>query len=413
VRTFRWPGIASSIARVMLAVLASSAAGNARAAGPPALPDIKGIYVVVQNALLVDAALTQQLKQAIALPGVDGILVDLRWSPDTASATTKGGEDWTLLDQAVQLAAAAGKKFEIAIITGGSSPSWVFEDPPQGFGAASGYFDFIQGDKPGAQCLPETVAPPWNRQYLTAFGGFLADLSDHLKAAGTYPSLTMLRMTGINTLTDELRLPGQSAESTGGAYDCPVDNLKQWQDLGYRPSKVVSAWRQMLNIYKREFPDKVFNVALITGNAFPAFLPDGTPVLTPVSQVAKLSAKTTSQLVAAAGQKLPGQLVVQSNGLVDQPPDPTTIELAQAAHAMLAWQTNEWEALQGGAACGGSREQPQPCDASSFYAMLQQGTFPHGTTGQSPLKAQYLELFVPNVIAFPDDVLQAHNLLVQ
>jgi hypothetical protein len=377
-------------------------------------PDIRGIYVIGQKFFLSNG----QLAQAIATPGVDGILVDLDWS-DLASPTLKRTYSWTLLDSMVQLAVSQGKKFEIAIITGGSTPAWVFPAQPQGkidsqdeLRATSGKFEYLQANKPGATCIDETLAPPWDSFYLAALSDLLVQLSAHLKAQGTYRSLTMLRLTGINTLTDELRLPAQTPIDTPIA--CMIDNLKVWQALGYTQGMLATAWRRMLTLSTQAFPDKFFNVALITTNGLPAFLPSGTPVYTPASQVQQLSDDMLSMLINIAGQKLPGKLVVQANGLVGSgPPDPITIAKAQAAQALLAWQTNEWELQTGGAACGGIREAPVACDEAGFSAMLMTGVYPQSSSGTNPLKAQYLELFAPNISAFPDVVLQVHDVLLQ
>jgi len=37
----------------------------------------------------------------------------------------------------------------------------------------------------------------------------------------------------------------------------------------------------MLRLYRKAFPDKVLNVALITAGGFPAFAENGTPVASP------------------------------------------------------------------------------------------------------------------------------------
>jgi hypothetical protein len=370
------------------------------------LPDIRGIYVIGQKFFLSNG----QLAQAIATPGVDGILVDLDWS-DVASPTVAKSYSWTLLDSMVQLAITQGKKFEIAIITGGSTPPWVFSPPPQGLGAASGNFVYVQATKPGAACIDEKLALPWDDNYMAALSDLLQQLSAHLKAQNTYASLSMLRLTGINTLTDELRLPAQTPINTP-QFPCMIDNLQAWLNVGYTQGMVATGWQRMLTASANAFPDKFFNVALITANGFPAFMPDGTPVYSPPAQVQTASNTIVSTLINGAGQRLPGQLVVQANGLVGSgPPDPITISMSQAAGALLAWQTNEWELQEGGAACGGTRESPEACDEASFSAMLTTGIYPQGSSGTKPLKAQYLELFAPNIIAFPDAVLQAHNTL--
>ncbi|HEV2099087.1 MAG TPA: hypothetical protein VGR45_09195 [Stellaceae bacterium] len=399
---------------------------QAQGAAPP---DIGGIYVIGQKYFLPPQIWSTgdgktkgngSLKPALMNPGVDGVLIDLTWS-DIAVAYRK--YDWSLLDYMARVAVEKEKRFEIAIITGSSTPDWVFKAPPDGYGAQSATFAYIQSGKPGASCLSQTLPLPWDANYHSALRDLLDQLSRHLKKKGYYPNLAMLRITGINTLTDELRLP--AAEN-----QCNVDNLQVWQSVGYRPALVRQAWRQVLRLYHRAFPDKVLNVALITANGFPAFTENGIPVASPPAAAKAAQAlgnAMTTQLAEEAGQELPaGWFVVQSNGLVlgPQQPDPATISDRRKAHAMLAWQTNEWLGIpqttppngtpssRGGAACGGTRIQPTPCTASTFARMLTSGIYPNGTTGKKPLQAQYLELFPANVSQFPQTVMQAHDLLM-
>ena len=389
--------------------LAQSAALPASAA--TTLPDIRGIYVIGQKFFLGNG----QLAQAIAMPSVDGILVDLDWT-DLASPTAIKTYDWTLLDSMVQLAVTQDppKKFEIAIITGGTTPAWVFAPPPQGLGAASGNFEYVQADKPGATCISEQLALPWDGNYVGTYADLLQQLSAHLKAQGWYSSMTMLRLTGINTLTDELRLPAEPPSAVA-QFPCLSGNLQEWVHVGYTQGMLATGWRQLLTGAMRAFPDKLFNVALITANGFPAFTPNGTPILSPPSAVQQASGVVLSNLLQIAGQQLAGQLVLQSNGLVNAAQlDTTTISLAQANGALLAWQTNEWELQTGGAACGGSRASPVTCQSEGeFGTLLTTGIYPQGTDGTNPLKASYLELFAPNILAFPTAVHKAHYVLLQ
>lgn len=400
---------------LLAAVLMLAGAGAARGQEAPA-PDIGGIYVVGQKYFLppkIWKGGNGELPAAARHPGVDGILIDLTWS-DIASAYRK--YDWTLLDYMARLAVAAGKTFEIAIITGSSTPGWVFSPPPDGYGAQSATFDYIQSTKPGAVCAPQRLPLPWDAGYQTALRDLLHRLARHLQQEGYYSSLTMLRITGINTLTDELRLPGQTPQNTGNytpANQCTVNNLALWRSLGYWPGLVGAGWRQLLGLYRRAFPDKMFNVALITAGGFPAFTAAGAPVTDPPQRVAALADRMTTRLAVEAGRRLPGLVAIQSNGLVgNAPPDPATLDDARMAGAALGWQTNEWNLIAGGAACAGTRAKPVDCTASSFAAMLTRGIYPYGTAGRQPVRARYLELFAPNIIAFPRIVLHAHDLLL-
>jgi hypothetical protein len=110
------------------------------------LPDVAGIYVNGQLNVLPPNVVkggSGKLAQAIAATGVDGVLIDLNW---TDLSSEYGKYDWTYLNYMAGLAVAKNKKFEIAIITGNSTPAWVF-DQENGYGAQSATFQYIQGGK--------------------------------------------------------------------------------------------------------------------------------------------------------------------------------------------------------------------------------------------------------------------------
>ena len=98
-------------------------------------------------------------------------------------------------------------------------------------------------------------------------------MAAHLKTAGTYNAVTLLRLTGINRTTDELRLPAETPQSSGLA--CVSDAVSIWQAAGYRPSLLLSGWDQITSSFERSFPDKAFSVAIIPQNAFPPIAEDG------------------------------------------------------------------------------------------------------------------------------------------
>ena len=88
-------------------------------------------------------------------------------------------------------------------------------------------------------------------------------------------------------------------------------------------------WKSALELYRKHFPDKTFNVALIAGGSLPPINEDGTPVADGTAPAAVT--RMVGDLVAAAAQALPGKLVIQQNGLVADAPPPalvTTLGLA-------------------------------------------------------------------------------------
>jgi len=250
-------------------------------------------------------------------------------------------------------------------------------------------------------------ARPWDPIFLDAVDDLLGQLARHLKEAGLFERLTMLRLTTINGWTDELRLPAQTPRTITD-LPCITDSVQIWIDAGYRPSVLLAGWNRSLEIYRKHFPDKTFNVAILAGGSLPPITEEGAPAAggTAPATVAKM----VSDLVAAAAQALPGRLVIQENGLVaDQPPDPQVTGLAAANHAMFAWQTNQWLRQAGGAACAGEFSSPIPCTITTYRMMLWNGIHPPEVAAQ----AQYLEVFAPNTTMFPVQTRLAHDELVK
>jgi hypothetical protein len=309
-----------------------------------------------------------------------------------------GQYQWDTLDKWMNTAVSAGKQVDLSI-TAYNAPQWLFQPAPGGGGAKALHFAFIR--KPSQPtCLTETIAAPWDTAFLAQWDAMLAAVSGHLKSAGTYHAVTILRLTGINKDTGELHLPSDTS-NTG----CNTDAVSIWQQAGYRPSLLLHAWDAITSSFKKSFPDKFFSVAIIaSADPFPGIAEDGSAV----------KGKIPNQnlpLLTLASQKFPGHLIIQNNSLYpDLPAQSETIQSAQTLKTMLAFQTNE-DIVAVGAACGGkTANRTQPCTATTYLAELQTGIYPLGQS--NPLRAQYIEVFSADVLAFPDVIQQAHNALV-
>jgi hypothetical protein len=373
-----------------------AAADGPVATGPV---DIRGIYLVGAPAAVNDGSLAAALDG----PGIDGVLVKVKWSD---LAPTLKTYDWTVLDNQARLAVGRRLKFEVAITLGGSAPDWLYAPPPAGLGAGQVNLQYADKGGANARCIPINEARPWDPIYLGAVDDLLAQLARHLEAVGWYGSLSMLRLTAINAWTDELRLPAQTPRTI--SLPCITDSVQIWAAAGFRPSVLLAGWKQALASYQRYFPEKTFNLAVLAGGSFPPIDDSGTPAAggTAPAMVAGL----VSDLIAAAAQAFPMRLVVQENGLVaDAPPDSAVTTAAAADAASFAWQTNEWLGLAGGAACGGSFAAPVDCAVGTYHDMLWNGIHPPGAMGS----ARYLELFAPNTVAFPVQTRLAHDELLK
>lgn len=360
--------------------------------------DLRGVYVYSNDLSRLSKPTANAVMSSLGIVGVDGVVLVIAWS---AIEPSMGQFQWTTLDP--WLAAAANKKIDLIVTAGADTPSWLFQPAPGGAGAAALNFTISPHSGATGQCQSLTMAPPWDSAFLARWDVMLSALSTHLKAVGAYNSVALLRLSGINRTTDELRLPAETPQSTGLA--CVSDAVAIWQQAGYKPSLLLAAWDAITKSFQKSFPDKAFSVAIIPSNAFPAIAEDGTKIKGTVPD-------QNAPLLSLASQRFPGRLVVQFNFLMPgEAAAPAVIAAAQTYGTMAAFQTNEYLGSTGqGAACSEPVSNPTPCTAQTFLAMLETGIYPLGTG--NPLRAQYIEVFQANANAFPADILQAHDELI-
>jgi len=363
-----------------------------------AAPDLRGIYIYTNDVSQITAATGRLLQQSFSIPGVDGVAVAIGWN---AIEPSMGQYDWTLLDQWIGQVSALGKKIDLVVPAGVATPAWLFQAAPAGAGASPLNFTITPHGGQTDQCQPETIAAPWDPAFLSQWDAMLVALAAHLKTAGTYSAVTLVRLTGINRTTEELRLPAETAQSTGLA--CVTNAIVTWQQAGYRPSLLLQGWNAILGSFLKSFPDKTFAVSIIPNGAFPAIDDSGAAIAgTPPDQ--------DLPLLTSASQKLPGRLVVQFDFLMPgEQASAVTIGYATKLNTFLAFQTNEY-AGGSGAACSEPVSNPTPCIDSTFLTLLQTGIYPSGQS--DPLRPQYIEVFHDNAAAFPGDILTAHGELL-
>jgi Beta-galactosidase len=239
-------------------------------AGAQSLPvDLRGIYVGGNNIVNENA---KSLTAALTAPGVDGLLLNIGWDQIEPAL---GQYEWTTLDQWMSQAIAAGKKITVSVGDGARTPSWLFQPAPAGAGATPLSFSISRKGGLSNVCDPETIAAPWDPAFLNQWDSMVAALAAHLKSAGTYNAVKLLRLTGINRDTDELHLPEETAKSTGLA--CVSDAIATWQQAGYRPSLLLRGWDAITTSFQKNFPEKYFSVAIIarTDTPFPPIAEDG------------------------------------------------------------------------------------------------------------------------------------------
>ena len=377
--------------------LTGALTGAAWGQSPPV--DLRGIYIFTNDVSQINASIASQLSDSFSVTGVDGVALDIGWD---AIEPSLGQYQWATLDNWIGQAIAAGRKIDLVVPAGIATPAWLFQAAPTGAGASALSFTVTPHNGATTVCDSVTLAAPWDPAFLSQWNAMLAALSAHLVSVGTYDAITLVRLTGINRTTEELRLPAETAQSTGLA--CVSNAIATWQQAGYGPTKLEQAWNTIVGDFQKNFPGKSFAVSLIpTAMAFPPIADNGTIITGALPNL-------TQSLMGQAAQILPGKLVVQFDFLM--PGEQASVEVTQAAQnfgTMAAFQTNEYE-NQLGAGCSEPVTNPTPCTSATFLQMLEVGIYPLGQS--NPLRAQYIEVFHANVSAFPDAILQGHNLLV-
>ncbi len=360
-----------------------------------ASPDLRGIYIYTNDVSQLTPTTAAALSSSLNVQGIDGVAVVIGWN---AIEPSMGQYQWTLLDQWINQVVAIGKKIDLVVPAGSAMPAWLFQPAPAGAGATQLNFTISPHAGETGVCDTANMAAPWDPAFLSQWDSMLAALSAHLKSAGTYNAVTLVRLTGINRTTEELRLPRETPQSTG--LSCVSDAIATWAQDGYRPSLVSQAWTTILGSFQKSFPDKPFSVSIIaTDGAFPPIGEDGLAIV-------GARPNFTQQLISTASQKFPGRLVVQYDFLMPGEPDsPDVITAAQTLGTMAAFQTNEYLGGQG-AACSEPVTNPTPCNSTTYLQLLQGGIYPLGQN--NPLEAQYIEVFHDNATSFADDILTAH-----
>jgi len=380
------------IAICALPVFSPSAAAQSASAS-----DYRGLYLVWPEVSGLPPIKVTQLKQALYVPGVSGFVLDIAWSKIEPA---RGQFQWDVLDSWLVPALAAGKKVDLGVEAGTYTPSWLYATPPDGAGASQ--LTFVWSDQGGAkgQCTPITMAPPWDPGFLAEWDAMLNALAAHLKSLGAYDSVDLIRLTGINTQTDELKLPHTTPASTGLA--CVTDAIATWQKAGYTPARLLQAWDQITNSYLKHFPDKTLVLPVLVANALPPLDNNGN-IVSGSRQQDNLAE------VQMAAQKFPSKLIVlQTTLLLGAAPGTEMSYAAQTLHTGIAFQTNEW--LNSGAACSGTLAAPVACTSDTFVKLVELGVHPFGQS--NPIQSPFVEIFPPNALALPDAIVNAFNAVV-
>ncbi len=367
-------------AALLAAPLLAPRGARGQAAVQGAAAGYRGIYAC--GAPLLDE---RRLLPDAAFQGRDagGVYIRCIWSQ---LEPRQGQYDFGLLDREVQRAVAAGKRISLSVIAGAFAPPWL---------AAAGIrtlgFSIGRGGV-NRSCIQVQMGVPWDPGFVAAFLAMQAALVEHLRRLpGAMQALRIVKLTGVNRLTEELRIPAATPDRTDvcGA----VDEAGQWLALGYKPGLVVEAWTRMAEGLAERFPGKLLALDLLERNDFPAVDDAGRPSVDPVKP----------RVINEAERRFPGRFAVQWNGLGVATPLAETVLAAARRGTVIGWQSNLFLGREGSAGCNLRRgEAPQPCDTEGYDAILRRGL---------EAGAAYLELWTPDVVKFAAPVRQAEQAL--
>ena len=164
-----------------------------------------------------------------AKPWVDGFLVRVGWD---ALEPTPGTYDWTLLDQQIALASAAGKKIALAVVQGTHTPAWL-----SSANAETYTFDFRGSVR--------TIALPWDPVYLQRWSSFVADLGARY---ATNRTIALVHATHASQNGFEMQLP--FLEEAG------------YLARGYTDARYAQSWIQVLDAFFQSFPSHPIDMDL-------------------------------------------------------------------------------------------------------------------------------------------------------
>jgi uncharacterized protein (TIGR03437 family) len=271
------PAVYAQVPRSPLGVYAKVDTEDAIKAYPGATPPAAQLHPYLQKlyaSLLAD-------------PAISGLAVGAHW--DNIQLTA-GSYDWSYLDDAFMVAAAANKTIQLIITPGFNSPQWLLTqipscDPlfPKGSAPANcGTVTFA--GFPEQQHADGNVLPlPWNSVYQAAWDAFLTSLAARY---GSNPSFVSIAVAGPVGASDEMIFPnsindtatqpsGLTVDATWAAliqHSFPTNSAYQNTDQVF-----IDQWKQAIDAYQKIFSGITLFIGADSGDDLPGFSNTVTP----------------------------------------------------------------------------------------------------------------------------------------
>jgi hypothetical protein len=206
------------------------------------------------------------LATGIAPAYVDGATLRYRWQNLEDS---DGHFLWSMLDRDLATVSAAGKKAQILIAVGNTTPCWVKN------GGAAVYADYAAFDSncaanPAEQfqkadtSAANVVPLPWDPSYQAMWGAFISSLAAHINATNQMGTIAGVVVSGIARVTSEINLPNP-------------DDTAGWIAVNYTRQAVRDSYSLFLNDWATSFPNVGLSTRYTYGSFPSNFQPAGCP----------------------------------------------------------------------------------------------------------------------------------------
>lgn len=353
-----------------LGLALTSAACQAQRTAPDAEHSEKPAIYLTTKKIAREAALPDS--KAITSPAIDGVFIRISWN---SIQPARDRYDWSLFDTVVRPAVAAHKLLSIGVIAGEQVPDWLAQDGVP--------FVKVTTGRRG-RCNVQPVAAVWSPQYVRAYVRMIDALKQHLVAIGAYDSVRIVKISAIASHTLELRLPKNNACSS------TVD--QDWANAGYRPARVIAAWRDVAAGIDRAFPNRLLVQTILRKQGFPGV--DDTGKLIPEKQD-----RTGDAIISNCIAMFKARCGVQWTALNLNGPMAPRVTDAHRRGATIGWQTNLYEGNSVGSGCQDNRRVATiTCAAPDYEKMIRRGF---------DLGGSYIEVWEPDVLRFPDAIIAA------
>jgi hypothetical protein len=248
---------------------------------------------------------------------IQGLYLQIPWS---TIEPANGQYNWAPIDCVLSKADASGKFFDLDILSGFNTPSWLLQylaytgakNPPGATnpdGVPWHWFSYAYPGPDGTvnplSSVPRALPVPWNSQYLDSFVTFLKVVAARY---GTNHEFETIGVSGPTSVSTEMSLPDNATGD--GSLPPPGDDLAEFAQkppngLGYTPALYEAAWAKMFASFHTLFPNQYMSLAL--HNVLPLDAQGD------VEASAAISTELT--VLRSAVAQYPTSLLVQANGL--------------------------------------------------------------------------------------------------